>query len=112
MNTKVCFSLKIALTVFIGLCVVILLSVNKITSSIVLTLTAIVIMLPIGKAEQFKWFRVAFVLVMFALVLWNISTTDYRDCYNTGFKFFDQVLHIFDGFLKNIFGVMPCRGEL
>jgi hypothetical protein len=112
MNTKVSFSLKIALTILIGMCVVILLSVNKITSSIVLTLTAIIILLPINKAKQLKWVRVAFVLVMFALVLWNISTTDYKDCYDTGFKFFDQVLHIFDGFLKNVFGIMPCRGEL
>ncbi len=69
-------------------------------------------MLPIGKSKLLKWVRVAFVLVMFALVLWNISTTDYQDCYDTGFKFFDQVLHIFDGFLKNVFGIMPCRGEL
>jgi hypothetical protein len=112
MNTKVIFSLKVASAVFIGMCVVILLSVNKITSSIVLTITAIIIMLPIGKSKLLKWIRVAFVLVMFALVLWNISTTDYRHCYDTGFKFFDQVLHIFDGFLKNVFGIKPCRGEL
>jgi len=112
MNTKVNFSLKAASVVFIGMCVVILLSVNKISASIVLTLTAIIIMRPIGKSKLSKWVRIAFVLIMFSLVLWNISTTDYQDCYDTGFKFFDQVLHIFDGFLKNVFGIKPCRGEL
>lgn len=105
MNPKVIFVLKVAAAILIGMCVVILLSVNKITSSIVLTVTVIVIFLPIGKSKPLKWGRVAFVLVVFALVLWNISTTDYpANYYNTGFKFFDQVLHIFDGFLKNVFG--------
>lgn len=74
-------------------------------------------MLPIGKSKLLKWGRLVFVLVMFALVLWNISTTEYtvfgyKDCYDTGFKFFDQILYIFDGFLKNVFGIRPCRGEL
>jgi hypothetical protein len=117
MNAKVIFSLKVAAVVFIGMCVVILLSVNKITSSIVLTLTTIIIMLPIGKSKLLKWGRLVFVLVMFALILWNISTTEYKvvgykDCYDTGFKFFDQILYIFDGFLKTVFGIRPCRGEL
>ncbi|MFZ5919672.1 MAG: hypothetical protein ACOYY3_01310 [Chloroflexota bacterium] len=117
MNTKVIFSLKVAAVVFIGMCVVILLSVNKIASSILLTLTAIIIMLPIGKSKLLKWGRLVFILVMFALVLWNISTTEYqvvgyKDCYDSGVKFFDQVHYIFDGFLKNVFGIRPCRGEL
>jgi hypothetical protein len=104
MNPKIITALKVALVAVIGMCIVILLSVNKISSSIVLTITAIVVLLPIGKSTWLKWGRVAFVLIAFALVLLNISTTDYpMGYYNTGFKFFDQVLHIFDGFLKNVF---------
>jgi hypothetical protein len=74
-------------------------------------------MLPIGKSKLLKWGRLALVLVMLALVLWNISTTEYtvfgyKDCYDTGIKFLDQILYIFDGFLENLFGVRPCRGKL
>lgn len=112
MNMKVTLSLRVASAAFIGMCVMILLSVNKMASSVVLTLTAIAIMLPIRNSGPIKWLRIVFVLVAFAFVLWNVSTTDYQDCYDTGFKFLDQVLHIFDGFLKNVFGIMPCRGEL
>lgn len=104
MNPKIITALKIALVTLIAMCVVILLSVNKYSSSVVLTITAIIILLPIGKSPWLKWGRVAFVLIAFVLVLLNISTTDYpMNYYNTGFKFFDQVLHIFDGFLKNVF---------
>lgn len=104
MNPKIATALKVALVTFIVMCVIILSSVNKVTSSIVLTITAIIILLPIGKSQWLKWCRIAFVLIVFALVVWNISTTDYpADYYNTGFKFFDQVLHIFDGFLQNVF---------
>ena len=104
MNPKIALALKAALVVFIGMCIVILSSVNKITSSILLTITVVIILLPI-KLEWLRWCRAALVLIVFALVIWNISTTDYpRDYYNTGFKFFDQVLHIFDGFLRNVFG--------
>lgn len=117
MNTKVIFSLKVAAVVIIGMCVVILLSVNKIASSILLTLIAIMIMLPTGKSKLLKWGRLALILVMFALVLWNISTTEYKvfgykDCYDTGIKFFDQIHYIFDGFLNNLFGIRPCGGKL
>lgn len=105
MNKKIIFALKVAAVVLIAMCVVILLSVNKISASIVLIVTAIIILLPINRSKPLKWGRVAFVLVAFALVIWNISTVEYpANYYNTGFKFFDQVLHIFDGFLKNVFG--------
>lgn len=110
MNPKTLFRLKIAAVVLIGICVFILLSVNKISSSIVLTASAILIMRPIGDSKRQKWGRIALLSILFAMVLWNISTTDYRDCYATEWKFFDQLLHLFDGFLKNIFGIRPCRG--
>lgn len=103
MSPKVVSVLKIAAAVLIGMCVVILLSANKITSSIVLTLTAVVILLP-SKSELLKWCRIAFVLAALIFVLRNISTTEYlTNCYNTGVRFFDQVLYLFDQFLQNTF---------
>jgi cell division protein FtsW (lipid II flippase) len=86
MNPRITFALRIALAVLIGMLVVILLSVNKISSSIVLIITFVVVLLPL-KSQWAKWCRVAFVLVVFALVAWNISTTEYPvGYYNTGFK--------------------------
>ncbi len=105
MNPKIVHALKIAAVILIGLVVVIFLGANKIASSIVLTVTAIVILLPIGESKWLKWGRLAFVLVALAFVLRNVSTTEYlTNCYNTGFRFFDQVLHIFDRFLQTTFG--------
>lgn len=104
MDPKIVSALKIAGVALIAMCVIILLAVNKYSASIVLIITAVVILLPIGDRKWLKWGRVAFVVVAIALVLMNISTTDYpANYYNTGFKFFDQVLHLFDGFLKNVF---------
>jgi hypothetical protein len=102
--------LKIAAATLIGMCVVILLSVNKFSASVVLTVTAVVIVLPKTRSRALTWGRIAFVVVAFALVAWNISTTEYMDCYATESRFLDQLQHIFDGFLKNVFGVGPCRG--
>jgi cell division protein FtsW (lipid II flippase) len=111
MNPRITFALRIALAVLIVMLVVILLSVNKISSSIVLIITFVVVLLPL-KSQWAKWCRVAFVLVVFALVAWNISTTEYPvGYYNTGFKFFDQVLHIFDGFLQNVFNTSLNSGK-
>jgi hypothetical protein len=110
MNPRVIVGLRIAATVLIGSCLIILLSVNKISASIVLTLAAIILWLPIKDTKPLQWGRVALLVVLFTMVLWNISTTEYRDCYGTDVKFFDQVQHIFDGFLNNVFGIRPCRG--
>lgn len=110
MNERFILTTKIVATILAGLCMVILLSVNKITSSIVLTVAAIILWLPIKDSKPLHWGRFILLAVMFAMVLWNISTTEYIDCYGTGVKFFDQVLHIFDGFLNNVFGLRPCRG--
>lgn len=120
MHPKIIIALKIAATMLIGMSVVILLSSNKIASSIVLMVTAVIILLPAGKNKWLKWGRVAFLLAAIVFVLWNISTTEYRaSCYDTGIKFFDQVLRIFDGFLQNVFnrsianpGCHPTRPEL
>lgn len=104
MNPKILFALKIAAVVLIGMCVVVLLGANKIASSIVLIVTAIVILLPLGKYEWLKWYRVAFVVVAFTFVLWNISTTEYPGKrYKNDIKFFNKVLFIYDSFFKNVF---------
>lgn len=112
MNAKALIALKAAAAVLIGMCVVILLSVNKYGASVVLTVTAIVILLPTGKSKWLKWGRVAFLMLAFAFVLRNISTTDLpKQHIETGFWFFDKAAHLFNGFLKNIFGVGPYQGE-
>lgn len=110
MNPSIVYWLKVAGVVLIGICVIVLLGANKITSSIVLTATAIIILLPIGARKWLTWCRVAFVLAAFAFVLWNISTTEYPPMYyHTGFKFFDQLLYIFDVFLETVFGARLSR---
>ena len=110
MNLKFVLALKVVAAVLIGICVVILLSVNKITSSIVLIAIVIVIFLPIGKSKALKWARVAFVLVSFVLILWNISTTELpKEHIQTGCWFFDKVIHLFNGLLKNVFGIGPYQ---
>lgn len=105
MNPKTTSVLKIVAAVIIGMCVVVLLGANKIASSIVLTITAVVTLLPTSKSEWLQWCRLAFMCCAMAFVLWNISTTELPPQFSqTGVKFFDQVLYIFDVFLKNIFG--------
>lgn len=102
MNPKLTFAFKVVAAVFIVALVAILLSANKIVSSAVLILTAVLLFLPIESASL-KRGRVIFTAVIFIMVIWNISTTDYpRDYYNTGVKFFDQSLHIFDAFLQKV----------
>lgn len=104
MNPKILFALKVAAVAVIGICVVILFTVNKYTTSIALTVAAIVILLPI-KSRPLMRVRVVFVLIILALSIWNISTTDLpRNHYETGFIFFDKVIHIFQGFLERGFG--------
>ena len=105
MNPKTLSVVKIAAAVIIGMCVVILLGANKIASSLMLTVTVVVILLPPSKSEWLQWCRLGFMCAAFAFVLWNISTTEYpARFYNTGVKFFDQVLYIFDMFLKTFSG--------
>jgi chromate transport protein ChrA len=104
MNPKILMALKIVAAVLIIMLVVILLSANKITSSIALTIMAIVILLPFNN-KRLKLGRIIFVAVVSALVIWNISTTDLpRNHYETGFRFFDQVIHIFQKFMETVFG--------
>jgi hypothetical protein len=110
MNERAILASKISATVLIGMCEVILISFNKFSASIVLVVAAIILWLPIKDSKPLQWGRVALLALMFAMVLWNISTTEYRDCYGTEVKFLDQLQHIFDGFLYNVFGIPPCRG--
>ncbi|OQB25613.1 MAG: hypothetical protein BWY11_00277 [Firmicutes bacterium ADurb.Bin182] len=111
MKAKALIALKAAAAILIGLCVVIFFSVNKYGASIVLTAAAIVILLPAGKSKRLKWGRIAFLVLAFAFVLWNISTTDLpKEHTETGFWYFDKVAHVFNGFLKNVFGIGPYQG--
>ncbi len=110
MSPKLVTTLKVAAVVLIGACVAILLAANKIASSIVLTITAVVILLPTSKSQWAQWCRLAFMVAAFAFIMWNISTTEYPARYhNTGFKFFDQLQYIFDMFLENAFGTQISR---
>lgn len=105
MNQKNVSIIKIATAVVISMCGVILLGANKIASGIVLAVTVVVILLPTSKSEWLQWCRLAFMVVAVAFVLWNISTTKLPPRFlHTGVKFFDQVLYIFDMFLKTVFG--------
>ena len=77
-----------------------------------LTVTAIVILLPAGKSKWLTWGRIAFLVLAFAFVIRNISTTELpKEHIETGFWFFDKVVHLFNGFLKNVFGIGPYRGN-
>ncbi len=110
MNIKTLITLKVAAAVLIAMCVVILFSVNKYGASIVLTVTTIVILLPTGKYKWLKWGRIAFMLLAFAFVIRNISTTDLpKEHIQTGFWFFDKAVHLFNGFLKIVFGIGPYQ---
>ncbi len=47
-----------------------------------------------------------------AKVIRNISTTELpKDHIETGFWFFDKVVHLYNGFLKNVFGIGPYQGS-
>lgn len=111
MNTKALrIALKAAASVLIGMCVVIFLSVNKYTASIVLIAAVIVIWLPASKTKWLKWCRIAFLALAFAFIIRNISTTELpKNHIETGFWFFDKVVHLFNGFLKNVFGIGPYQ---
>lgn len=105
MITKVIVALKVVAALLIGICAIIFFCVNKYTTSIALTVATIVILLPI-RSNPLKISRIIFVLIILAMSVWNISTVDLpQNHYETGFIFFDKVVHIFRGFLENIFGI-------
>jgi cell division protein FtsW (lipid II flippase) len=111
MNAKARIALKIAAVVLIAMCVAVLFSVNKYGGSIVLTAAAIVILLPSGKSKWLKWGRIAFLVLAFTFIIWNISTTELpKGHIETGFWFFDKVVHLLNGFLKVVFGIGPYQG--
>ncbi|MER7557959.1 hypothetical protein ABTZ46_13520 [Nocardioides sp. NPDC126508] len=107
---------KIALwtgIVFTGLCGIVLLGGGKIVSGSTLVTLTFVMLLPAWRRIPL-WGRAGLICVLFALVCWNISTTEIPDPSNdmvtvcstdedvsvpsTGFKFLDQVMLIFNGF--------------
>lgn len=105
-------ALKAAASSLIGMCVAIFLSVNKYGASAVLTATAIVIWFPACKSNWLKWGRIAFLMLALAFVIRNISTAELpKNHIETGFWFFDKIVHLFNGFLKNVFGVGPYHGN-
>jgi hypothetical protein len=100
--------------VVIGLCGVVLLGGGKVTSGTLMVTTAFLLVLPFGPRKLPRWLGVALLCAVFALVIWNISTTELPDpsrgmvaCGNevselyspTGIEFLDQVMYIFSGFL-------------
>ncbi|SDE53412.1 hypothetical protein [Glycomyces harbinensis] len=101
--------------VVIGLCGVVLLGGGKVMSGTLMVATAFILALPVKRHRLPRWVRVVLLGVVFAMVAWNISTTDLPDpshmmvagCVDesastytrTGITFLDQVLYIFSGFL-------------
>jgi hypothetical protein len=99
--------------VLIGVCGVILLGGGKIVSGTLLVTTAFLMMLPSGPRKLPLWIGIPLLCAIFALVAWNISTTqlpdpsgmvacghEISDIYSpTGIEFVDQVMYIFSGFL-------------
>ncbi|MEO3756343.1 hypothetical protein [Streptomyces sp. B6B3] len=106
--------------VFTGLCGVVLLGGGKVTSGILLIATAFIMVLPVRRPMLPRWAWVGLICAVFGVVIWNISTTDLPNSSNvmmagcanensdtytsTGFKFLDQVTHIFRGFLSQAEG--------
>ena len=98
---------------------------DKITSGTLLVIVTIVMILPISQNKTLHWLRIGFICIVFCLVIWNITTTELpgdhffrptpffrpdpsaanpseitEEGYSTGIRFFDQVIHIFKGFLE------------
>jgi hypothetical protein len=98
--TKIMKWIGIILT---GLSGVVWLGGNKIGAGFLLIFTMIFMVLPIKHNKTLRRIRIGFACLVFCLVIWNITQTeipsDY-DGYSTGIRFFDQVLLIFNGFLK------------
>ncbi|GAA2127095.1 hypothetical protein [Glycomyces algeriensis] len=100
--------------VLIGVCGVILLGGGKIVSGTLLVTTAFLMALPSGPRKLPLWIGIPVLCGVFALVAWNISTTELPDTSHgmvmcgdeisdlyspTGIEFVDQVMYIFSGFL-------------
>lgn len=101
--------------VLTGLCGIVLLGGGKITSGTLLVVTAFVMALLVGRSKIPVWLRVVLLCAVFALVIWNISTTEIPDPSDpiamgcgeelafeyepSGVKFLDQVVRIFNAFL-------------
>lgn len=100
--------------VFTGLCGIVLLGGGKIMSGTMLVTLTFVMLLPVWRRGVPLWARAGLICVLFGVVIWNISTTDLPAPSNdmkvacttderatspsTGFKFLDQVTHIFNSF--------------
>lgn len=98
-----------------GLCGVALLGGGKVMSGTLLIATAFIMVRPIRQLKLPRWARIGLLCAVFAVVAWNISTTELPDpsnsmvtaCGNevadtytpTGLKFLDQVTYIFSSFL-------------
>ncbi len=101
--------------VITGLCGVVLLGGGKVMSGTLLVATAFILALPVRRHKLPLWARVGLICAVFAVVIWNISTTDLPDPSNamvagctdeaafaytpTGFRFLDQLTLIFSHFL-------------
>lgn len=99
--------------VLTGMCGVVLLGAGKVNSGTLLIAMTFLMVRPIKRYTLPRWVKVGLICVVFAVVMWNISTTDLPHASNmeicggeeartytsTGFKFLDQVLYIFSGFL-------------
>lgn len=101
--------------VLTGLFGVVLLGGGKVTSGTLLVATAFILALPVKRHRLPLWVRALLIGAVFALVMWNISTTEMPDpsrgtvmaCGTetaftqtlTGFGLLDKVVYIFNGFL-------------
>ncbi len=103
MNEKTLKILKIIAAYLIGAWAIIWFGANKITASIVFVLIIHVIVLPFSKKKWVTVARTCFVVVAFSMIIYNISTTDLPPGTDlTGIKLIDQVIHIFNGFIRHV----------
>lgn len=108
---KIAMWTGIALT---GLCGIVLVGGGKIQSGALLIITAFVMTLLVGRNKLPIWARVVLLCAVYGVVIANISTTelpsasdgittqcsDTAPVPSTGFRFLDQMLYIFNGFLS------------
>lgn len=103
MNKKTLNVIKIISAFLIGVWAVIWFGANKITASIVLTIIDFTIMLPFSQRKWITYARIIFVIIAFVLVIFNITTTDLPPGTDvTNIKFIDQIIHIFQGFIRHV----------
>lgn len=104
-------------SILTGLLGIILFGGDKVASGSLLMITAVVLALPIRQNKALRLARAGFVCLVIAVVIWNISTTQVPGdpgvfmvqgyspspdgiAYRTGFRFLDQLVYIFEGFLQ------------